>query len=344
MKRKVLFISIIIVVVVCFFSAAALCNQCSISTPATETKKGVETETSAVKETGKESKTTKAGETSKDTEATNKDEETNAKETTVPTAAEAPTITLKIYEGPTSATGDVCYYRVEATVTGKPAPQVTFSKDDSSGAWGSKKAQVNLTKSSPDYTLTAKAKNSAGEASASIDLSWGCGPLTVQKTVVLNPTIFGTVGPGGYLNAAMIGLGDSVYNTDWRGRFAFDVSSLTGKDVISATLKLSGPDITTPPCDFKGNIVIFFNDFLPGLTADDYYSTGTQGQLFPWNLDPLQFSTDYLRDKVKERATSGVGLQFGIGYENAAATNSNGIAEGRAYYANDVTLTVVYEE
>jgi hypothetical protein len=342
MKRKILFTIIAVLTAITIFSVAALCNQCGINTPAAETKKGTEAEAAGANETKKD--TSKTDQAAKDTESTKKDEETSVKETTAPTVAEAPTISLKIYEGPTAATGDVCYYRVEATVTGSPAPQVTFSKDDSGGSWGSKKAQVNLTKSSPNYTLTAKAKNSAGEANASIDLSWGCGPLTVEKTVDLNPDIFGTVGPGGYVNATVVGFADSQYNTDWRGRFAFDVSSLDGKDIKSATLKLSNPDITDPPCDFKGNIMIFFNDFLPDLTSSDYSSVGTEGMLFTWDLDPLKFSTDYLRDKVEERAESGVELQFGIGYELYQVTNGNNSAEGRAYFPGNITLTVVYEE
>jgi hypothetical protein len=349
MKRKILFTIITVLVITILFSVAALCNQCSITAPAAETKNGVESETSGSKETNKDSGSVQADETKQDTAATKKDEETAAKETaaketTVPTVAESPTITLKIYEGPTSSTGDVCYYRVEASVTGSPAPQVTFSKDDSGGAWGSKKVQINLTKTNPNYTLTAKAKNSTGEANASIDLSWGCGPLVEEKTVVLNPTIIGTVGPSGFADTTFLGIGDSVFNTDWRGRFAFDVSSLAGKDIKSAELGLYQPALTDPKCDFKGNIVIFFNDFLPGLTASDYYSTGTEGQLFTWDENPLKFSTDFLRDKVKERADSGVELQFGIGYELPLATNSNNFAEGRIYYTNKIILTVVYLE
>ena len=87
-----------------------------------------------------------------------------------------PTITLEIFEGPTYSAGDdICYYRIKATVTGDPAPTVSFSKDDSGGVWGPLKTQINLKRNSPNYTLTAKATNSAGQAMNSITLSWGCG-------------------------------------------------------------------------------------------------------------------------------------------------------------------------
>ena len=71
------------------------------------------------------------------------------------------------------ADDDICYYRVKAVVTGKPAPTVKFSKDDSGGAWGTKKAQVNIHRGET-YTLKATAKNSEGEDTASMTLKWGC--------------------------------------------------------------------------------------------------------------------------------------------------------------------------
>ena len=93
---------------------------------------------------------------------------------------EAPTIKLEIYEGPTPANG-ICYYRVKAIVTGNPTPTIEFSRDDSLGAWGSKKAQINLTRDDPTYTLNATATNSEGEATDSIELNWGCGELVEEK-------------------------------------------------------------------------------------------------------------------------------------------------------------------
>ncbi len=91
---------------------------------------------------------------------------------------DAPTIDLMIFEGPTYSAGDdICYYRVKAIVTGNPKPSVSFSKDDSNGAWGPLNTQINLTRNIPNYTLTAAAKNTAGQAMDSIILNWGCGAI-----------------------------------------------------------------------------------------------------------------------------------------------------------------------
>lgn len=89
--------------------------------------------------------------------------------------AKAPTITLEIYQGSTySSEDDLCYYRVEAIVTGTPTPDVEFSKDDSNGALGKLKVQVNIKDPADNYTLTATATNSEGSASDSIYFSWRC--------------------------------------------------------------------------------------------------------------------------------------------------------------------------
>ncbi|GAH68554.1 unnamed protein product, partial [marine sediment metagenome] len=84
-----------------------------------------------------------------------------------------PTIELKAYEGPLySKADDVCYYRIKASVTGEPYPEINFSKDDSLGSLGLDKVQVNLKRDSKTYILTATASNSEGKASDTITLIW----------------------------------------------------------------------------------------------------------------------------------------------------------------------------
>jgi hypothetical protein len=93
----------------------------------------------------------------------------------------APKINLEIYEGPKySQADDLCFYRIEATVTGIPTPKVTFSRDDSNGALGLDKVQINL-KRGETYTLEATATNSAGKATALIDFNWACDELYYSK-------------------------------------------------------------------------------------------------------------------------------------------------------------------
>ena len=148
---------------------------------------------------------------------------------------EAPTISLAIYEGPT-LDGSICYYRVEATVTG--GPTVSFSKDDSGGAWGSKKVQINLNNPSDTYTLTATATNSEGSATDSIALNWGCAipPITKDVDIGADAGLSGEI----IMNiiasqgADPVSVGDSVFNNNSvRAYLSFDIDDLGDIDGIN---------------------------------------------------------------------------------------------------------------
>jgi hypothetical protein len=164
MKKNKLSIIFAILTCISIFSVAAIADQCGCRFIPTEEKIDVdETDEVAEEEVAQEDYKESTGEEEEQIE-----EETQA-------AKEAPTITLEIYKGPIySSSDDVCYYRIKAIVSGTPAPTVEFSKDDSNGAWGTKKVQININDPSDTYTLTATATNSEGTATESINLSWGC--------------------------------------------------------------------------------------------------------------------------------------------------------------------------
>jgi len=169
MKKKKLYIFIAIMTSIFLFATAAICNQCG--KPAEE-KVGIEEEEGATVEE-KEEEQEEEEAAIEETEGEGEEEEEEAEEEEEEKVA--PTIELEIYEGPIYSEADgVCYYRIKATVSGDPTPAVEFSKDDSSGAFGSKKAQVNINDPSETYTLEATATNTEGTDSDSITLSWGC--------------------------------------------------------------------------------------------------------------------------------------------------------------------------
>ena len=142
MKRK-LFLFLMIILVSLIFTTAAICNQCSAAN-SQNTKEDVADNT--------------------DNQTTSVETTAGTGETTITGESEAPTIELQVYMGPEyNAADDVCFYRVEAIVTGNPMPtEAVFSRDNSNKAWGSLRAQVNLTRDDPDYTLTASVTTSAG--------------------------------------------------------------------------------------------------------------------------------------------------------------------------------------
>ena len=177
MNKNMLYLFLSVITLICLFGTAALCNQCTAS--GVEKKVDITEEEDQITAEGEEDE-------NKDTvpeledegieeELSEEEKETGEETPEQEEQKESPTITLEIYEGPIYSSADgVCYYRIEAIVTGSPTPSVVFSKDDSGGAWGPKKAQVNLSNTTETYTLTATATNSEDTASDSIELSWGC--------------------------------------------------------------------------------------------------------------------------------------------------------------------------
>jgi len=120
---------------------------------------------------------------------------------------------------------------------------------------------------------------------------------------------------------------------------------MADKDVVSASLKLENPTMDGV-CDFKGDIWIWYYDFLPGgITGADYSGIPYAGPVsFSWDADTLEFSSDLLKNTIIDRAPLPRKLQFGITYENPAIGGDMGVPEGRKYEADDITLTVTYTE
>jgi hypothetical protein len=160
-QKPVLFVLLIVFISISVFGVAAVCNMCG----AGETDESDKIDVDRTDEDpGKAGQSASGnGDDGDSTESTDgQDEE--------------PSVELEVYMGPEYiAAQDICFYRVEAKVEGNPLPdKAVFSRDDSNGAWGPFKAQVNLTPAEPDYTLTVEVTTSEGTDTDSIDISWGC--------------------------------------------------------------------------------------------------------------------------------------------------------------------------
>jgi len=168
MRNKTVFIIISIIII--FLIAVAINTKYN---PNSENQKtiavGTETSTTiiALPETTLETTTIEALSTPSTTAAIE-----TIETTTEDICKNLPTLKIIVYEGPFIVQdSDMCYYRVEAMVTGDPYPVIKFSKDDSNGAWGKNKAQVNL-KNGESYDLIVTATNSAGTVTKHIELTW----------------------------------------------------------------------------------------------------------------------------------------------------------------------------
>ena len=182
MKNK--FVSIIISLIILFLIVVAVYKS---YTPNSKIQKdasmSTETSASSLPQTETAFTTTTTSAVTKSNENTI----TSGPETslvTIETTAEdinknLPTLKLIIYEGPvTVQDSDMAYYRVEARVTGIPAPFIKFSRDDSGGVWGKNIAQINL-KNGESYDLVVTATNTSGSVKKHIVLTWN--PTTTES-------------------------------------------------------------------------------------------------------------------------------------------------------------------
>jgi hypothetical protein len=284
------------------------------------------------------------------TEQVEESEENGEEEKESDADKEAPTISLEIYEGPT-LDGSICYYRVEATVTGSPNPTVSFSKDDSGGAWGSKKAQVNINNPGDTYTLTATATNSEGSATTSIALSWGCAipePDPIEKNVDIGFDFglsgFINVDSGAYQNATPV-VGDNQINKPRIAYISFDISSISSLDDItikdvSVTItirsivgnpELAGSEIFIEVCHY-GDDLELTDQAVGGELVKTFNATNS--------LNDLDFSGNKLEDELqKEVDMDEKWFQLKIELSGVSADGIQDLYE----ISNDVVLHVKYE-
>jgi PKD repeat protein len=294
MKKNKLYIILAILATVFLFITSAVCNQCKAAAPEEGTEAGEEEQEEATTEgEAVTEEETVEGEEEAPAEEEEEEEVVEEEEEVTEGEKEAPTISLAIYEGPTYSTADdVCYYRIKATVTGSPSPTVEFSKDDSYGAWGSRKAQVNLNNPSETYTLTATATNSEGTDTASIALSWGC-EIVNQDPVISEITVMGTK----YISRTY-GLGVSASDLDGDSlTYNWTVTGGTIDDVHAQNINWTTPStcgnytISVTVSDGKGGedsksediYVHFLYDLLEKAPSANWYNPTAYGTNL-WNM------------------------------------------------------------
>ena len=320
-------------------------------------------------------------------------------------AGEAPAIELEVYDGPDySESDDICYYRVEATATGFPDPEVTFEDDDNVNPLGSGRVEVGV-EVGDSYTLTATVTNPSGTASASITLLWEYGEEDttdadadddadedadedaeadddadadedaeadaavavfavadddaeadddadadddddgVEPTndvFYTDPLQTGSIISGGLVDLGTVFVGHmGGWDLDAEGYVSFDISELAGKEIQSATLKMSASNIYSDTTGF-GKLIISGVDF----GSADLYS-GVKDLLpffitsFDENTANINYSGEALLNRIKSILNDGkTRLQIRLSYEHPnfySGEISHGIAFGSGHPRVEVT-------
>ena len=340
MKKNKIFILFSISTLIFIFGLAATCNLCG--TPIT---------------VGEEDTTQESKKTTEET--TSQTQQTQ--QTTQQTQGEpaAPTIELKISEGPIySEADDVCYWRVEAIVTGNPAPKITWNRDDSEGL-GNNIGQVNLTRDNPEYTLVGTAENSIDTATDEIILSWGCDGEVgdegdkgndnipdqdqnggVDEIVITNPSEREATSERAFPGVlGNIEIGDNADNEEIRGWYIFDIEQLNtvnNINILEVKLIISNIELFGPDPGYGKNIVI-----------ENVEDTGFHDSGFTINVIPLagltgmSFSNESLRNSLLNTITRG-DSKYILRFKFGIPSNNNNQSDGSRFLNNSASLTVNY--
>jgi len=343
MRKHKLYIILAVLTIIFLFGTAAICSQCSQNGEPPSTEPVV----------------------------TPSEEE--PPEEPPPVEKSSPTIKLNILEGYPKYLEEsgICYYRVEAEVTGSPTPDVVFSQDDSGGSWGDYIAQVNIDSVDEVIVLTATATNAEGSDDKSIELSWGCDEeppsggeppddegvvfkspdeeiIFTPTEMTLNPSDIGyLVFPSG-VNTETAIIGDSVSNTEVRGYFGFDnLSSIAGREIESVTLRLDTSDtLDHPDPALLPYIAVYLERDREIFPLDsDYWDCVMEGsKTFNYGDEPLIWSNNFLKDAIKERADEDRRAEFCIVYYPFVEADGDNKIDGREFTKEDIRLIIEFAD
>lgn len=350
MKKNKLYIILAILSAVFLLSFAAICNQCGT---AAEEEDVIEEETTEEGVAEEEEEEEVAGEETAEEEEEEEEEEAEGEK-------EEPTISISIYEGPKYSSPDgVCYYRVQAMVTGSPGLSVEWNRDDSDGAWGTRKAQVNLEDPGDTYTLTATATNSEGTDTDSIELSWGCEEEVAEEPevtednahiaadVVLSGWIRGDI--SAHQGEELVYAGDSSENKFLKTYLSFDIGTLgTLSNVTITEVAVAIPLDSIEPVhnhpELAGsevNIKVFYygdaldlgDGAVGGETVKTISATST--------LTSFNFSSTKLKEELQKAVDiNRRWFQLKLGLNGVSA---NGIGDYYKLHTSTAVLHITYE-
>jgi len=163
---------------------------------------------------------------------------------------------------------------------------------------------------------------------------------TVNLSVVGAET--GSVSDVGIITTSFIGTGDLPDNTLAKGFASFDISSLAGTSVQSATIRMSSGTPYGAPA-FMGNLELRAADY-GGLDAGDYGRPGALMAAYPAPTTSITYSSPPLVDALQALIVAGRSrAQLMIVYHDLH-TDGHSDSDGVSFLPANISLEVTYIE
>ncbi|MDD3521083.1 MAG: L,D-transpeptidase [Actinomycetota bacterium] len=164
-----------------------------------------------------------------------------------------PRLNIQIIEGPVVLEdSSLAYYRIHVKAAAYPRASISFSKDDSLGAWGPSTVQINLLPEET-YNLKIYASNEIGNANAAVSLNWQEAKIIYGETIISddknNPSFY-------HIDVSVNEQKTRVYYKD----------KLLKELICSTGL----PETPTPTGSYKTSDKIFYS-WLPEYDVGAYY-------------------------------------------------------------------------
>ena len=265
------------------------------------------------------------------------------------TTAQAPTVNLERVHGPEMTPEDIVFVRYKANVTGTKPITIAFNRDDSDGAWGKDVAQINL-KPGQSFTLEVTATNSAGTSSDSVTLNYDelvpAEETAEEHTVNLNVVgaETGTVSDVPTIPPAtsVVGTGDLPDNTLAEGFISFNISSLAGTSIQSATFKMSSGTLYGDP-GFLHRLELRAANY-GTLDSGDFGTPGVFVVAYPAATTSITYTSPPLVNALQALIDAGMSRAQLIIVYPGIHTDGHSDSDGVAFLPANISLEVTYIE
>jgi len=337
MKISKFYLFLVLSIIIILFSVSALCNQCGLITPATNTTATEEkTDSGQKKESGTKETTS---------QSTSKKEETSAEEKPADKENKKPVINDIVLSSATIKTGE--QYDVTGNASDPDGDSLTYKWTASGGAINNDAANPmkwTAPAAAGSYTITLKITDGkGGEATQTktVDVQSAVVSLTLPRVTAEGGYVaYGgiPINPGGCLFA-----GDEPANNWVVGYISFDITGIAHATIQSATMTFNVKKKWDNPSFYASFLVYETYWGEAPISTATYSLPVNQIQHIPSTTDGnFTVSNDALKNAL-QAAINADHTRFQIGLSpTVAITDGNNDWDGIEYDQSGITLNITY--